>query len=207
MKCTDVRAALPLLIYGEPVPEDAALREHLAQCAACRREHEALVGVRRLLDDVPVPRVAVDLSQLPQSLTEREMRRARRWRRVAWTFGTVAAVLLLAIGLRLEVRVEASQLIVRWGEPPPPMPAPPPQPFVNHTVLPSESIEAELRVFSELIHALKRDADDRDQRFTEQIERLQKHVRALQTQADLRWNSTEENVAALYLLTRKGEKQ
>ncbi|MGH7226752.1 MAG: zf-HC2 domain-containing protein, partial [Gemmataceae bacterium] len=40
MKCSDVRAALALMIYGEQGPQDAALREHLATCAECRREHE-----------------------------------------------------------------------------------------------------------------------------------------------------------------------
>lgn len=63
-----------------------------------------------------------------------------------------------------------------------------------------------LRVLSDLIHALKQDADDRDQRCDDRLDRLEKHVRALQSQADLRWNATEENVNALYLLARKGEK-
>lgn len=214
MNCTDVRAALPLLIYGEPSSEDATLRQHLASCPACRSEYESLVGVRRLLDDVPVPRIAVDLPQLHRALAERQMRRARRWRRIAVTLGAIAAVLLLAVGLRVEVRLEASQLVLRWGNSPligtgetpvqtrdrrdagPTVPLP----------IQPESIEAELRVLSNLIHALKQDADDRDQNYAERLDRLEKHVRALQSQSDLRWSATEENVAALYLLSRKGVK-
>src|SRR5579885_2491446 len=103
MKCIEVRTALPLLIYGEPSPQDAALREHLTVCSACRRECEALTGVRRLLDDAVVPHVVVDLAQLHHALAERQQRSARRWQRVAVALGALAAVLLLAIGLRLEL--------------------------------------------------------------------------------------------------------
>lgn len=204
MKCTTVRAALPQLIYGEASPQDAALREHLAGCTACRREAEALQGVRCLLDDVSVPHIEVNLPQLHRSLAERQIRRMRRWRRVAVALGALAAMLLLAIGLHLEVRLQAGLLLVRWGDPPPSEPAPP-QPLVKHYSLPPET-EAEIRVLSELIHALKQDADDRDQRFTERIDHLQEHVRVLQSQTDRRWSATEKDVAALYLLSRKGEK-
>ncbi|HTU90189.1 MAG TPA: zf-HC2 domain-containing protein [Gemmataceae bacterium] len=206
MKCTDVRAALPLLIYGEPSPEDTALREHLASCPACRREHEALTGVRRLLDDVSLPRIAVDLPQLHRSLAERQLRRARRWRRIAAAMGAVAAMLLLAIGLRLEVRLEASQLVVRWGEPPPVGRAFQPDVVVPKSQAGEPDLLDDLRVLSDLIHALKQDADERDQLCAERLNRLEKHVRALQSQGDLRWSATEESVAALYLLSRKGEK-
>lgn len=96
-------------------------------------------------------------------------------------------------------------MVVRWGEPPPPAPTPlPPQPLVHKADLPAEA-DAELRVLRELIHALKQDGDDRDERFQERLDRLQTHVRLLQAQADRRWSATEQDVAALYLLTRKGE--
>lgn len=210
MKCTDVRAALPLLIYGESSPQDAALREHLADCPDCRREYVAVDGVRRLLNDAAFPRIAVNLPQIHRALAERQLRRVRRWRRAAVAFGALAAVLLLAIGLRLELRLEASQLVVRWGDPPsggtgvPPVAGLDRRPAAPAT--PPESIEAELRVLSDLIHALKQDADERDQFCGERLDRLEKHVRALQSQSDRRWSATEENVAALYLLSRKGEK-
>lgn len=208
MKCTDVRAALPLLIYGEPGPDEAALREHLAACLACRREQEALQGIRHLLDATPTPRIEVDLPRLYQSFTERQTRRLRRWRGIAFTLGAVAALLLCVFGLRLHLRVEANQVVVHWGDPPPPAPAPVlPQPIVTKAELPPET-EAQLRVLSALIHALKQDVEDRDDRLAERLARLQKHVLALQSQADLRWSATEQDVAALYLLShKKGEKQ
>ena len=210
MKCTDVRTALPLLIYGEPTPEDAALQKHLASCPDCRREQEALLGVRRSLNDSSVPQVSLDWTQFHRLLAERQLRRVRRWRLVAVALGTVAALLLLAIGLRLEVRLEASQLVVRWGAPPSDGTGVPPVQTNDRRdagpTVPPESIEAELHVLSDLIHALKQDADERDQRFAERLDRVEKHVRALQSQSDRRWSATEENVTALYLLSRKGEK-
>lgn len=207
MNCTDARAALPLLIYGEPSVQDAAVRSHLANCPACRHELEALQGIRRLLDDAPAPHVAIDLPQLHRSLAERQLRRERRWRRVALALGAVAAVLLLALGLRLEIRWEVNQLTLRWGEAPPPVVQPNhPDAAVSENPAANSELRDELRILSELIHALKRDADERDQRFADRLDRLQKHVLVLQSQSDLRWDTTEKDVAALYLLTRKGEK-
>jgi hypothetical protein len=207
MNCTEARAALPLLIYGEANPHDAPLEEHLRHCADCRREQQALESVRRMLDAVPVPRIEVDVPQLFQSLADGQARRLRRWRRVALAFGAVAALLLFVFGLRLHVRVETNQIIVCWGDLPRPV-SPAFQPDVSEQQRQAgkSDLREDLRVLSDLIHALKQDADERDQRFEERLDRLQKHVLALQSQADLRWNATEQDVAALYLLTRKGEK-
>lgn len=207
MNCTEVRAALPLLIYGEANSQEAALGEHLSHCAACRGEQQALESVRRMLNEAPVPRIEVNLPRLYQSLADRQARRLRRWRRVALAFGAVAAMLLLVFGLRLHVRVEANQILVGWGNPPTPVrPAFQPDTAVLESPAGKPDLREDLRVLSDLIHALKQDADERDQRFDARLDRLQKHVLALQEQADLRWNATEQDVAALYLLTRKGEK-
>jgi anti-sigma factor RsiW len=207
MKCTDVRTNLPLLIYGDlPLEEEAELRNHLAGCPDCRREHEAIQGVRRLLDAAPVPAVEVDVPRLFQSAAARQMRRLRRWRRIALAAGALAAALLLVVGLRLQIRLESRQLVVRWGDPPPAAPAAvAPKTIVTTSALPLDA-EAELTVLRELVHALKQDADDRDQQFQKRLDRLEGHVQAMQWQADRRWDTTEEDVAALYLLTRKGEK-
>jgi anti-sigma factor RsiW len=206
MKCTDVRAALPLLTYGELGPkEEAALKDHLAGCPDCRREQQAFQNVQRLLNAAPVPRAEVDLPRLYQSLADRQAHRLRRWRRAAVVAGAIAALLLVAVGLRLEVRLGSDQLVVRWGGSPAPVSPPPAQPMGSNAELTPET-EAQLRVLSELIHALKQDADDREQSFHERLDRLQERVHALQTQTDHYRNATEQDVAALYLLTRQGEK-
>jgi len=160
-----------------------------------------------MLDETPLPRIEVDLPRLYQSLADRQARRLRRWRRVALAFGAVAAVLLLVFGLRLQVRVEANQILVDWGNPPPPTgPVILPDRAVPEHQTGTPELREDLRLLSDLIHALKQDGDQRDRRFEERLDRLQKHVVALQEQAKLRWNATEQDVAALYLLTRKGEK-
>src|SRR6516225_1458746 len=101
MKCTAVRAALPLLIYGEPSADETAVRQHLANCPECRREYEALQSVRCLLDETPAPRVALDMLQIHRTVAERQSRREKRWQRAALVLGALAAVLLFAIGMRL----------------------------------------------------------------------------------------------------------
>jgi hypothetical protein len=207
MKCTDVRATLPLLIYGDLEPNEAAtLRDHLVHCPACRREHEALAAVRRVLDTAPAPHVEVDLPQLYQTQAARQMRSLRRWRHVALIAGAVAAVLLLTLGLRLEVRREPGQIVVRWSDPPPHVGQAFQPDFSERRQAGKPDLREDLLVLRELIHALHEDIDDREQRFQDRLDLLQRHVQALQAQADQRWNSTEQDVAALYLLTRKGEK-
>ena len=208
MKCTDVRASLPLLIYGDLEPnEEATLRNHLAHCSACRREQEALAAVRRVLDTAPVPHVEVDLPQLYRTQAARQARSLRRWRRVALVAGAVAAVLLLTFGLRLEIRQEPGQIVVRWSDPPPHV-GPAFQPDFSEPLRPAgkPDLREDLLVLRELLDALHQDIDYREQRFQDRLDLLQRHVQALQAQADQRWNTTEQDVAALYLLTRKGEK-
>lgn len=210
MNCTDARAALPLLIYGELGPQEGALRQHLTGCPACRHEYESLQGIRRALDAVPTPRVEVDLPRLYQSVADRQAQRLRRWRRIAVALSAAAAVLLMLAVLRVQIRLDAGQLLVRWGEPPGKQEergggtaAAPVQVRADPTA--AAETEAQLRLLSDLIHALKDDGDDRDQRFQQRLDRLQDHVRALQTQADQRWTTTEQDMAALYVLARKGE--
>ena len=107
MNCTDVRTHLPGFLYGDLKPEEvAAVEHHLTTCPACRSERADLERVRQALSGIPAPTVEVDLHQIFRQAAERQARRARRWRRAAIALGAVAAVLLLAVGLRLEIRVE-----------------------------------------------------------------------------------------------------
>lgn len=207
MKCTDVRASLPLLIYGDLEPnEEAMLRNHLAQCSSCRREQEALAAVRRVLDAAPVPHIEVDLSQLYRTQAARQTQALRRWRRVALVAGAVAAVLLLTLGLRLEIRHEPGQIVVHWGDPPPRLDHAFQPDFSEQHQAAKPDLREELLVLRELLDALHQDIDYREQRFQDRLDLLQRRVQALQAQADQLRNTTEQDVAALYLLTRKGEK-
>jgi hypothetical protein len=220
MTCDDVRAVLPLLIYGEAIAEEAALREHLGHCAACRREQLAFAEVRHRLGALSVPPIAVDLDRLHEARSAQQADSLRRWRRIAAAMGGIAALLLLALGLRLEIRLQANQVVLRWGEPSSGGTGVPPVASSGGTgvppvltrdrrdagpTLPPET-EAELRILSDLIHALKQDVEDRDRQTAERLDRLQGHLRSLQAQADLRWNENKQDVAALYLLSHKGDK-
>src|SRR5262245_58816059 len=117
MNCSTVRAALPGLLYGHHEAEfTTQLEAHLASCAKCRCEREALHVVRDRLDRLPVPAVHVDLPDLYRQAGELGERRARRWRMMAILTGiSAAAVLLLGVGTHLHVQVEKHQLTVRWG--------------------------------------------------------------------------------------------
>jgi hypothetical protein len=211
MTCTDARTQLPALLYSDLPPAAAdAVRGHLAGCAACRQEYAALQQVRHTLDAVPPPAVQVDLPRLYREAAERQARRARRWRRAALAGLAAAAVLLLAAGLRLQVHLDARQLVVRWGgpggEPPPHRDAPPPE--VAEAGAPDEA-EKRLQLMSSLIHALAEDLEARDAQQQQALKRLQDRLDALQFQGNARWGETERNIAALYAAqfgpTRKGE--
>src|SRR5262245_12193309 len=116
MNCSRVHELLPLLLYDDmPAVEATAVRDHLAGCASCRKEFAALQHVRAALDTAPMPAVQVDLPRLFYDAAARQARQARRWRRAAVAVcGLATAVLLVAL-LRLEIRVEAHQWVVRWG--------------------------------------------------------------------------------------------
>jgi anti-sigma factor RsiW len=203
MTCADVRADLPAYLHGDLDKQAAGrLETHLAACPACRREREAFDQLGRLLDAVPAPAVQVDLPRLYRAAAEWQWRRARRWRRVAAAVGAAAAALLVvAFGLRLEVRADGHQLTLRWGAPPAPAPAPAPPPAVA---------PEQLQVLSELIHALATDVDARDRRQADELVRLQGRLNDLQRLTARRQAELERALAAVYAsstLARRGENE
>jgi anti-sigma factor RsiW len=208
MNCSQAQAQLASLLYGDLTADEAVrVEEHLAACPTCRQVSGALAQVRRLLDVVPAPACPappVDLPRLYREAAERQGRRLRRWRRTALVLGGVAAaVAILAVGLRLEVRVEAHQTTVRWGTPPaivetpPPPPSAPPVP--ERIVGPAPEIEEQVRILSELVQLLAKDVDERDQRHQEEFTQLQIRLLAIQQQS-AQWRlATERDVDALYV--------
>src|SRR5581483_1751677 len=130
MNCPQARERLPEMLYGGLPPEAAAaVAAHLAGCAACRRELDALQQVRQALDAIPPVAAEVDLPRLYRAAAQAQERRSRRWRRAALVFaGLAAALVLFAILPSLEVRCEGHQFVVRWGTPPAPSSEPQPAP-------------------------------------------------------------------------------
>ncbi len=208
MNCADVRARLPALVYGD-LPADVAddVRHHLGRCASCEEEYAAIAQLPGLLDAVPAPALAVDLPRLYREAAERQARRLRRWRRVACAALAAAAAIVAVVFLsRLEVRLDANQLVLRWGAPPAPPEVPAPRLTPEHQpplvalapAAPAAEVEQQLRLLSEVVQALSNDADARDGRRRHEIAQLQAQMRSLQQQmAQLRL-ATERDVSALY---------
>jgi hypothetical protein len=206
MNCADARARLAALLYGDlPDGEARDVRHHLGRCDSCRNEYAALADVGRLLDAVPAPAVTVDLAGLYREAAARQSRRLRRWRRVAWaSLAAAAAVVLTLLLSRVELRLDANQVSVRWGaapappEPLPPAPHPEPRVIAVTQAASTTEIEQQLRLLNEVVQTLSNDADSRDERHRNEIDRLRAQVTALQRQlADLRL-ATEKDVADLY---------
>jgi anti-sigma factor RsiW len=192
MNCTHVREKLPELLYGD-LPQTAAaeLENHLVHCPACRSALSALGHLRRTLDTLPAPSLAVDLPRLYDRAARRREKQLRRWRRAAVVLAAVAAGLVVALGLRLEVRCEAHQLVVRWGTPdqvavPPPAPQAPREVAPQATPVVTVTAE-EMQLIRELVHALASDVELRDRRQREQLTRLNERLDAFQRRTDVRW--------------------
>ncbi|HYT93253.1 MAG TPA: zf-HC2 domain-containing protein [Gemmataceae bacterium] len=203
--CHEIRAALPALLYGDLPPDEAtAVRQHLTDCPACRAEQAALQQVRGLLDATATPKVAVDVPGVYREAALRQEKRLRRWRRVACGALAAAAVLLLVFGLKLEVRWEQHQLVLRWGAPPAAVPVPPPAPL---ELPPEAASAAEVRRMRDLLHLLAAELEEREQRQQQALAWLRVRLETLQAQTREHWAATERDVRGLYtLFTReKGE--
>jgi hypothetical protein len=208
MNCAEARTHLPALLYGDLAPDGVrAVQEHLAGCPACREEFAALRQVSHALDAVPAPSVNVDLSRVFQEAAARQARRAKRWRRVSVACGAVAALVLLAFGLRLQVRLEAHQVSLSWGDVPNVTPPPVPHPAAD-PAFPAR-VEERLQLASDLIHALSEDLEERDARQQSAVKQLRAQLALLQQQGNARWAETEHDIDALYTAqfgpSKKGE--
>jgi hypothetical protein len=131
--------------------------------------------------------------------------RLRRWRRAACAALVAAAAVVLAVLLsRLEVRLDANQVVVRWGAvpPPPEAPAPAPRPQPEVIVSPQTAavgeIEQQLRLLTEVVQALSSDADQHDERRRQELALLRAQVQGLQQQLNELRVATEKDVSALY---------
>jgi hypothetical protein len=204
MNCNQARELFPALLYDNPADADAvAAREHLAGCPACRQEFAELQHVRQTLDAVAVPAVSVDVSRVFQRAAALEQRRARRWRRAAVAVCALAASLLLVVVLRLELRLDAHQLVIRWGEMPeePPIIAPPtPEPtvIVQREIVTDPKVEEQLRVLHDTVHALAGSQETRDQQLRLVMGLMQARFESLQLLDTRRWSENDRNFAALY---------
>ena len=197
MKCDEIHELLPLHLYGDlSDSERAAVEVHLETCPECRGELAALGGVRKELDKALPDTCGINVAAIYRAESDRLRRRSRRWRAVA-VLAALAALLFLA--LRVEVRAERGQLVVRWGEPQPVAVAP--APVVERVIVRSEpastrELEERISRVSALIQALAANMDTKDDQQKELV-RLRREFAELQ-QIKRRLGQTEREVAALY---------
>ena len=198
--CAQIRESLPDLLYGElSAAETQALQQHLSGCQACQAEYVGLCQVHAALDSAwpPVPETAVDLARIYREAADRQTKHLRRWRRLAVAALAAAAVLLVAFGLKLEVRLEQHQVVLRWGTPPQiEQPRVAPKPPEKDRSAPRR--DPEMQLVKELIHLLADDMKTRDAEQKEAVLALRERVEALRVLLDERFAATERDVTALY---------
>ena len=207
MTCAETRDQLPLLLYGDLAGDQrAAAESHLGQCAACRRELAALSDMRRLLDEPAADAIAVDLVEVFREESRRRERVVRRWRSVALA-GVAAALALLAV--RVEIRMDGRQMVVRWGRNEPVaqraevLPAPV---AVREDLAPSTKVADQLdalservKVLNELVRALAANVDGGDRDRSEELVKVRQELAAVQELYHKRFSETERDVSALYI--------
>jgi Putative zinc-finger len=199
VNCQEARDLLPLAAYDDlAAAEHAAVNSHLAQCPACRRELAALQQVRQLLDQASVPGASIVVPASAGFELRRQRRSTWRWRAAA-LIGLAAAVGFAAV--RLELRFDNRQVVVRWGrfEPPPARVEPVPTPIIVHreTEL-SAGAHEQLRVLNELVHALAANLEAGDHGRREDLIKLRQELAAIRQIEDKRWSETRRDVSALY---------
>ena len=215
MNCTQARENLPALLYGDlDATTTSAVQYHLANCSTCRLELAELERVRSALDSVPAAPVRVDVPSLIQQAAARQAKQARRWRRAAIAACGIAAALMLVTLLRLEVRVEAQQLTIRW-EPAPSQDKTNEAPPLERIIVREDpaalaALEERVGTLDDLIHALSTDVSDRDERLGQRLARLRERVEEMRLQNSRRWNDLDHSVTAMYtalfVVPKKGEK-
>jgi hypothetical protein len=216
MNCATIRTQLLELLYGElPTGEAGTVEAHLAGCPCCRAEYAALRQLRERLDAVTTPKVHVNVARIQQQAMELQDRRMRRWRRIALAAGGLAAAVLLVSFLRFEIRLDTHQIVLTWGSPAMAVPVPlgvgiiPPVAAAKKRV--STDIEEQIQLVKELVHALARDVNARDQQRQQELVRVMARLQELQRQSANQRAATERDLAALYVAyfgpKEKGSKQ
>jgi hypothetical protein len=201
MNCEQARGLLPELAYADVTGEDRlGLTAHVRDCAGCAAELRELIGLRKLLEAAsagPAARVRVDVPRIYARAAELQRSAARRWRRGALAGMAVAAALLLALVLRVELRWHEQQLVIGWGTPAPRQAVP----GERHAPLPPAPVlvASEIDVLRDLIHAMAKDIDSRDRERRAAIVALEKRLDGLSAASDRNWTAARNDLRALYL--------
>jgi hypothetical protein len=147
----------------------------------------------------------------------------RRWRRAAFGLVGIAAALLVVVGLRLEVRLEAHQVVVRWGNTLAPDNSPsatgqnPGTGIARGDAKEPPVSQQEIQTLRALIYILASNMETTDSRFAardqqrqEEIIALRERLKELRSLLQKQWSETRSYVSALsaqFGSTEKGAKQ
>src|SRR5262249_53575747 len=127
--------------------------------------------------------------------------RLRRWRRASYVAVAVAAMLLLAFGLKLQVHVQAQQLVINWGEPKPNIEATPdwalPQPLAQNDHSALQDTAADLQVMKNILHLLAARVESLDRQQQDALKTLATRLETVQYGDNQRWKATQRDMAAL----------
>ncbi len=207
MNCDQVQPSLAELCAGDLDPAmAAAVREHLATCRSCRAEHQALERMLHALDAVATVEAPVDLQRLYRRAADRQQGLARRWRRRCGLAAAAAVVLLVLLGLRVQVRLDRDQFVVRWGQPAPAARAPErPGPLPPNAVQPlpapappgEPAYAADVKVLRELVHALAAEVQRLDGRQEKEARQLREELARLAIISEGRWTTAERQFLTL----------
>jgi hypothetical protein len=210
MNCDNVRSQLALFVYGDVSTADAEMiRAHLAWCAACRGEQQAIERVRELLGRIPDHSTqALSLPKLYKQLAERTERKLRRWRWAAMlALATIAALAALAFLPRMELRVDGEQFTVRWAATPTPRTEPDPLPLDTlvgsapaTSARPRSQVELEdqLSLLRQIVHALVRDAGKGETGPRAVPPQFEARLAELERRFELRLREIERDFRTLY---------
>jgi anti-sigma factor RsiW len=206
MNCDSVRPQLADWVGGELNAREAEIvQQHVGGCDSCRAEADSLRQVLAELDALPVPKVEMDWRRLYQRADAHRQRQARRWRRVGVAAVAVAAMLLLFVGLRVQVRIEANQIVLSWGDTPTveeKAVAPAPVVVIREVVkeqVPAGPSAEEVEVLQELIHAIAADVKRVDGNQEAGLTQLRTNLDRLRSWSDQRFAVAEQQWATLYV--------
>jgi len=198
MNCTQARTLLPEFLYEDlPAADREQLQEHLAQCPECRNECASLQEVQQSLRQVSAPDVSVNLPLLYGRVAEHQARVGRRWRKFALAVGGLAAAVMVALVLRVEIRLGAEQVVIRWATSAKPIeqtgnPKPENSGLAQSDLTSSPASEAELQPLRGVIHLLAEDLD-----------RLSREVETRDSRQQQRLARLQEQLAQLRMMTQR----
>jgi predicted anti-sigma-YlaC factor YlaD len=193
MNCVTIRGLLPLFAYDDVgLLEARTIQSHLSECAECRAELAEFNLARQAIDGMPAPRVSIDSETICGKSSLPTLPK-KTWRSVATIAGIAAALIGFAL-LKLEVRIDGSQLVVRWGAP------------TDVTMQVTQSAPASLAALEErvqllqnLTRALANDVAQRDQILKNEWVAERNRLEAATHLAVLRSQEAGRDIDALYV--------